>query len=305
MTRIPSMLKALSISALFLLCSVAAQAQSRTWVSGVGNDANPCSRTAPCKTFAGAISKTAAGGTISVLDPGGFGTVTITKSITIENDGAIAGVLAPGTNGIIVNALSTDRVVLRGLSFEGLNTGISGIRFLAGLSLSIENCHINRFSQFGIDFAPNNGAGGLAVLTVKNSTIQNNNASGGGIIVRPAAGTAVRGLLEDVILERNVFGLKVENGGGVTAKDTSALRNTNEGFWAFGGGVINLDGSTASFNAGSGVKSEGAGSIVRLAKSTIFGNGAGITALTSGSVVGFGNNSNSDTGAPTSTLPQQ
>jgi hypothetical protein len=65
-----------------------AQAQAtRTWVSGVGDDANPCSRTAPCKTFAGAISKTAPCGEISVLDPGGFGAVTITKSITINGTG--------------------------------------------------------------------------------------------------------------------------------------------------------------------------------------------------------------------------
>src|ERR1700747_1674983 len=99
----------LSISAtLLLIClwSSAAQAQaSRTWVSGVGDDANPCSRTAPCKTFAGAISKTAAGGEIDALDPGGFGAVTITKSITIDGGGGqVASVLAAGTNGIIVNA---------------------------------------------------------------------------------------------------------------------------------------------------------------------------------------------------------
>src|SRR6185295_17001493 len=84
---------------------------TRTWVSGVGDDANPCSRTAPCKTFAGAISKTAPGGEINVLDPGGFGAVTITKSITISSEGFEAGVLVSGTNGIIINALSTDTIV--------------------------------------------------------------------------------------------------------------------------------------------------------------------------------------------------
>jgi hypothetical protein len=81
-----------------------AQAQAtRTWVSGVGDDANPCSRTAPCKTFAGAISKTATGGEINCLDPGGFGGVTITKSIQIICQ-VEAGVLVSGTNAIIVNA---------------------------------------------------------------------------------------------------------------------------------------------------------------------------------------------------------
>src|SRR5262249_9234662 len=81
-----------------------AQAQAtRTWVSGVGDDANPCSRTAPCKTFAGAIFKTAPSGEINVLDPGGFGAVTITKSITISSEGFEAGVLVSGTNGIVVS----------------------------------------------------------------------------------------------------------------------------------------------------------------------------------------------------------
>ena len=76
-----------------LFCDSTAQAQaSRIWVSGVGDDANPCSRTAPCTTFAGAISKTAANGIINCLDPGGFGEVTITKSITIDCTLTVAGV---------------------------------------------------------------------------------------------------------------------------------------------------------------------------------------------------------------------
>src|SRR5580692_1251191 len=106
-----------------------AQAQAtRTWVSGVGDDANPCSRTAPCKTFAGAISKTAPAGEINVLDPGGFGAVTITKSITISSQGFEAGVLVSGTNGIIVQAGPSDVVVLEGLDIEGLGTGLDGIK---------------------------------------------------------------------------------------------------------------------------------------------------------------------------------
>src|SRR5580765_2890252 len=95
--------------------SASAQA-TRTWVSGVGDDANPCSRTAPCKTFAGAISKTAAGGEISVLDPGGFGAVTITKAITLNGDGTLAGILAAGVTGIIINAPSTADILIRNLS---------------------------------------------------------------------------------------------------------------------------------------------------------------------------------------------
>src|SRR5688572_26930587 len=100
---------ALVLAALALPAPAFGQA-SRTWVSGVGDDANPCSRTAPCKTFAGAISKTAAGGEINTVDPGAFGAVTITKSITIRARGGEAGVLTSLTNAIIINAGVNDKV---------------------------------------------------------------------------------------------------------------------------------------------------------------------------------------------------
>src|ERR1700755_3437197 len=105
-------LRTATFSALVLAAASAAYAQApRTWVSGVGDDANPCSRTAPCKTFAGAISKTAAGGEISVLDPGGFGAVTITKSITINGDGTLASITTgAGTSAIIINAGANDTI---------------------------------------------------------------------------------------------------------------------------------------------------------------------------------------------------
>src|SRR5712675_1811908 len=97
-----------SVLTALILClswgTASAQA-TRTWVSGVGDDANPCSRTAPCKTWAGAISKTAPGGEIDALDPGGFGAVTITKAISLDGGGGqVASVLVSGTNGIVVSA---------------------------------------------------------------------------------------------------------------------------------------------------------------------------------------------------------
>jgi hypothetical protein len=161
-----------------LLYAAPAQAQTRTWVSGVGNDANPCSRTAPCKTFAGAISKTAANGEINCLDPGGFGAVTITKAITIACEGVTAGVLAAGTNGIIVNAGASDQVTLRGLDINGFGTGLNGIRFLAGKALIVDNCQIYEFTTHGIDVAL--GVSGSS-LTVKDTRI--NRLGGVGIRV--------------------------------------------------------------------------------------------------------------------------
>src|SRR5499433_4446 len=121
---------------------------SRIWVSGVGDDVNPCSRTAPCKTFAGAISKTAAGGEIDALDPAGYGAVTITKAITIDGGGGqVASVLVSGTNGIVVQAGVADVVTLRNLRINGLGTGLNGIRYLSGAALHVQNCHIFEFTQ--------------------------------------------------------------------------------------------------------------------------------------------------------------
>jgi hypothetical protein len=135
-------------SLVFLLRAAPVDAQAtRTWVSDVGDDVNPCSRTAPCKTFAGAISKTAPGGEIDALDPGGFGAVTITKAITIGGGGGqVASILMSGTNGIAVQASVTDVVTLRNLRINGIGTGINGIRFLSGAALHIQNCYIFGFT---------------------------------------------------------------------------------------------------------------------------------------------------------------
>ena len=131
--RIALMALALGLSAPFWASAPAHAQATRTWVSGVGDDVNPCSRTAPCKTFAGAISKTAAGGEISVLDPGGFGAVTITKAISLTNDGGgEAGILVAGTNAITVAAGPNDVVNVRGLVIDGSGTGLVGIRFNSG-----------------------------------------------------------------------------------------------------------------------------------------------------------------------------
>jgi hypothetical protein len=117
------LLPAVAVATLLFTEHAGAQA-TRTCVSGLGDDANPCSRTAPCKTFPGAISKTAANGEINCIDSGGFGAVTITKSITINCESVIGGVLASGTNGVIVNGAGIV-VVLRGLDIDGTVTGLN------------------------------------------------------------------------------------------------------------------------------------------------------------------------------------
>jgi pectate lyase len=136
---------------------------TRTWVSGVGDDANPCSRTAPCKTFAGAISRTAVDGIIDAMDDGGFGAVTITKSITIDGGSHIAGLLASGgINGVNINIPATDpyrRVVLRNLSIEGMGTtlGLNGVNITGNgaQTVELENVRVAHFSRHGIFVTPN------------------------------------------------------------------------------------------------------------------------------------------------------
>jgi hypothetical protein len=146
----------LAAAALAVGFSTAAHAQTRTWVSGVGDDLNPCSRTAPCKTFAGAISKTATNGEISVLDPGGFGTLTIGKSITINGDGTLAGVLSAGVVGFTVNIttnLATDKVVIRNVSINGVGTGTKGVRIIDGQEVILDNVTIAGVTDAGVDIA--------------------------------------------------------------------------------------------------------------------------------------------------------
>src|SRR3954469_14456568 len=157
------------VAAMLSVAPASAQA-TRTWVSGVGDDANPCSRTAPCKTFAGAISKTAGGGEINVLDPGGFGGVTITKSMTIRSTFE-AGVLVSGTNAIVISAGANDNVILEGLDIEGLGSGLNGIT-VTGLvkNVLVLRCSINKFTQNGINCASTQNG---ARMTVKDTTISN------------------------------------------------------------------------------------------------------------------------------------
>jgi hypothetical protein len=147
---------------------------TRTWVSGVGNDANPCSRTAPCKTFAGAISKTAAAGEISVLDPGGFGTLTVTKSITVNGTGTLAGVLsalspAAFTVNDSAGSPGTAIVIIRDVSMCGAGSGTSGVRFISGKTVMVDHCWIYGMISRGIDVALT----GTGTLKVINSVIEN------------------------------------------------------------------------------------------------------------------------------------
>jgi hypothetical protein len=276
---------ALLLASLATPAALEAQA-TRTWVSGVGDDANPCSRTAPCKTFAGAISKTAAGGEISVLDPGGFGAVTITKSITLNGDGTLAGILAAGTNGVVVNAGVNDVVVLRNLSIQGAGTGLSGIRFLAGKTLRVEKCSIAGFTVHGIEVLHNSTTvpGELIV-----SDTSFNKIAGTAVRVdNPANAVSPSATLDRLHVSDAGTGFEARRTVVGTITDSVITNVTNEAVVAAASAAINVAGCALSKN-GLGVSALGT-TIVRVEDCQIFNNGTGVRVAGTASGFSFGNN---------------
>jgi hypothetical protein len=281
----------------FLLQSfVASQAfaqATRTWVSGVGDDANPCSRTAPCKTFAGAIAKTAAGGEIDALDPGGFGAVTITKAITIDGGGGqVASILVAGTDGIDIQAGPNDVVAIRNLRINGTGSGINGIRFVSGGALHIESVEISGFMQYGVEFDPTSSpsAGLGAGLFMHDVTVTD---SGSGVVIEPVGVSAVASL-DDVRLDQNTYGLWVGDNAVANVRRSRAAANVSGGFIAqtlgSGPAAINLEDSKATDNSGTGIVAANQGASVSLSSVDIVHNVMGINARNGGTVYSFGNN---------------
>jgi len=297
--------------AIFMFATVSiAQAQaSRTWVSGVGDDANPCSRTAPCKTWAGAISKTAACGAIDALDPGGFGAVTITKSITLDGTGTFASILASLVNGIIINAASTDVVTIRGISINGFCNGINGINILQAKTVNVEDCVIFRFNTGnGITVNETNDLN----LNVRNTVIRDNTLDGINTVTSGAA-NKIQVTLDNVRLSGNANGLHARSGSRVTANHSVFSNNTTNGIFsdAAGGNFSNVFvwHSQISLNGANGVRAGNAGNVgisgVTINQNMIDRNTAnGVLVSTNGVVNTFGNNSiigNGTDGCPSCT----
>jgi hypothetical protein len=279
------------------LATPASAQATRTWVSGVGDDVNPCSRTAPCKTFAGAISKTAAGGEINCLDPGGFGAVTIIKSMTISCPYTEGGALAGG-NGITVNLpASTDVVFLRGLDIFGVNPPSNGVRFINQGTLHIEDSTIRRFNaanSVGVSVAPT----GPAKLFITRTTIaeNGNGATGGGIDIKPGVGGSVQAVLTKVRSDNNANnGLRGDSTNGavtIVVDDSSFSGNANGVVAAAGPSSLNimLNESVIAINSGIGILAAGGTARVRVANTTISGNGTGLSFGGGALVNTYGNN---------------
>jgi len=308
MNKIRFTLKAFAFLAFMFAFATAAQAQAtRTWVSGVGDDVNPCSRTAPCKTFAGAISKTATGGEISVLDPGGYGTLTVTKAITVDG-GTGAGwgsTLFSSVNGFVINIttnLTRDKVILRNLSINGAGTtlGVDGVRFLDGEELTLENLSIFNYSGDGLDV---NQAQACRV------NVRNVSFSHGGIGIKSTgAASAVVMNIDDVrIKSMQSHGIQIINNTVAYASNVYSMRNGvgvggGDGFRAdgtIGSSILNCTECTAFGNFTTGYNAINSG-VIRITNSNVYNHATGIA----GTVRSGGNNkfaANTSNGTPVAT----
>lgn len=239
-------------SALIAVAAPPAFAQAtRTWVSGVGDDVNPCSRTAPCKTFAGAISKTAAGGIISALDSAGFGAVNITKSITLDGTGTQASILASSTNGVVVNS-ATAEVVLRNLDITAPDqpagcSGINGVNVVAANSVRLDGVTIAGF-QRGVNL-PLTVANADVFVDVSLNSIDVRNNCVSGVHAEPAAGKQTRVVLDQARISTSNQALLVGPGAEAWVANSNLSLN-NVGVVANGGAKIhNMCGNTMVGNA--------------------------------------------------------
>jgi hypothetical protein len=275
-------------SLVFFLQAAPVHAQaSRTWVSGVGDDANPCSRTAPCKTFAGAISKTAVNGEINCLDPGGFGAVTITKSITIDCHEVFASILNAGTNGINIpfdsfaQADVRKAVRLRNLNLNGVNTGLIGIRITGGAIITggavfIEDCLIDgNFSGAARGISEERTGGGE--LFISNTTVRNMGQTaiqvnpGGGAV----AGLRINAVFDNIRVENANFGVAIGNNGRAMINRSVFAGHSQAGIEAEGPlAAVQVDVSNSvSSNNGTGVQNGGGTVTIRLSNNDIVFNG--------------------------------
>ena len=292
------------LGALFVagLAIAPAHAQAtRTWVSGVGDDANPCSRTAPCKTWPGAISKTATGGEIDALDPGGFGTVSITKSITLDGGGGqVASILASGTNGVNVNAGVGGVVILRNLRINGIlnsgSPGLTAVQINSAANVVIEKCDIFGFNTAAVNVTP--GTANTTNVKIQQTTINNNQA---GVLSKPTGGATVNMSIDHSFIDANVGGaMKIDGTGGgpsnVSVNDTSLSLNGGAGAngvsGASGNVAIDMMRVTITKNGGAGVQaniSGGGTSSVTVGDSILSNNASAWQALNGASLLSYKN----------------
>jgi hypothetical protein len=287
-----------------------AQAQAtRTWVSGVGSDANPCSRTAPCKTFAGAYAQTAAGGEIDALDPGGYGTITIAKNLTIDGGGGqVASVLSSSSNAIVINGAGII-VTLKNLSINGTQTSGIGVDVSNAAQVNIINCDIFGATAYDIGFFPSVAG---SQLYVKNSTIHGSSAYG--VVIDPlfSSGNVALVVMDGVqIFQNAAFGLFAADLSKTQVTRSNISQNASGGVDSVSANsptIVNLEETTVAGNGGVGLTASGTGSPRIRISNTMISDNAGASISGASNVFSFGNNrivDNATDVAPGVTIPQE
>jgi hypothetical protein len=256
----------------------------------------------PCLTFATALGQTTAGGEIDVLDPGDFGPVTITKSVSIYGDApGVAGLIpSPGTSGIVISAGSSDVITLHGLVFDGVNaTGTSGIVFTSGARLNVNQCVFQGFTTSGMTLSPGVGGANTTLMAVQNTTVLNNAT---GILIRPTGGIAANVRLRRLHIDDNAGdGLRIDGTGGsgainVAIADSSANFNAGNGIDAVSGpGNVTVDVMrvVVAANGADGIQAnQSNGGIVNVTVggSVVYGNNVALAALGGASLLTYSNN---------------
>jgi hypothetical protein len=276
---------------------------SRTWVSGLlGNDTNPCTRNAPCLTFAAALAQTAAGGEIDILDPGDFGPVTIGYSITIDNEGAFEGGVMPSSasSGITINANANDVITLHGLAFNGSNgSATSGVIFARGARLNVKDCVFQGFSGAGIAFSPGIGSASVTKMVIEDATVIENAP---GMLIKPTSGVGAEITITNTKFDQNNGdGVRVDSTGGsgsinVAIADSSLSFNIGNGLSAVSGLTnvsVDIARAVVGFNGVTGIQanqSGGGAATVTVGSGLIRGNVTGVQAQAGAVVLSYGNN---------------
>ena len=293
MNKSQATFRTLTFFVFVLVGTTITQAQAtRTWVSEVtGDDANPCSRTAPCKTFAGTVAKTSVNGEIDVIDAGGYGSVTIVKSLTIDGTGTVASIINTSGSGIIVN-IATDpadplrTVRLRGLAINGEGTGLAGIKFLDGNLLVVEDGVIDGFVNNGIYVG--HSIAQVANLTVRNTSIRNIVGGNAVKIQNTAAGGLVLASFDKVQFANCGNGLYASSRSRANLRDCTITTNTTAGILSDGTSdvEVNVYNSSVTLN-GTGIQTNMG--TVRVASCFISGNVTGMNNV-AGTIETFGTN---------------
>ena len=303
--------RVLAVAAATVMLQIApAGAATRVWVANAGVDSATCGAIAtPCRTFQQAHDNVASGGTISLLNPGDYGAVVIGKSVHITNDGVgEAGIQAPGATAININAGAGMVVSLRGLVIDGAGSGRFGIGLtsnigVGGVALHVQNCVIRNFQGSGPGF-PGFGIGlfpsGNAQVFVSNTLVYNNGSIGtsGGVVIDPVNSGSVTAVLNRVVIENNLVGLRATGlASHVSLLDSTIVGNAGDGILVAisagaPGAVVFVDGTTIVNNAGAGLHADGAHAVIVLGDSDVTDNGTGVSATNGGQVITYGDNEN-------------